>query len=221
MSYIWEQYKKDQIYKVAGILEDTAVGRDRLSPYMEMAFESAKTNYVNPMLRFSDIFYDVDQLRKSGTLKSDAIENIFFHILINMDKLKGLDYKQIHLNYMEECLERGFWGTHAKAEYSFWNAKDQRILLEALYLHVTECAENSFLWAVGRLYKKYSMIYEADKEVFYLYIGEKKTEYGEKKLGLLIELLWSIGTELEVIWEYHYGLLGTEPTMHIDKITMM
>ena len=47
-----------------------------------------------------------------------------------------------------------------------------------------------------------------------------KTEENIKKVEFLKEIFLPIGLELDLFWEYHFGVIGVEITMRIGEIAV-
>ena len=53
-----------------------------------------------------------------------------------------------------------------------------------------------------------------------LFIAEEKSDFNEKKLELLKELLLDFWVDIEVVWREPYGVVGDGETMKINHITV-
>ena len=53
-----------------------------------------------------------------------------------------------------------------------------------------------------------------------VFIAEEKSDFNEKKLELLKELLLDFWVDIEVVWRESYGVVGDDETMKINHITV-
>lgn len=59
-----------------------------------------------------------------------------------------------------------------------------------------------------------------EKVELLLYIQQKKTEKNSKKVELIQEIFLPVGYHIEVYWQYHFGIIGLEETMMLDRIAL-
>lgn len=53
-----------------------------------------------------------------------------------------------------------------------------------------------------------------------LYIHQKKTIENINKVQLIQEIFLPIGFQMEVYWQYHFGIIDVEETMMLDRIAL-
>ncbi|CAM5263560.1 Iron-dependent peroxidase OS=Lysinibacillus sphaericus OX=1421 GN=LS41612_08705 PE=4 SV=1 [Lysinibacillus sphaericus] len=64
------------------------------------------------------------------------------------------------------------------------------------------------------------MLDQEEHDELLLYIAQKKTERNDSKVQLIQELFLPVSFHMEVYWEYHFGIIGTEETMKLDQIAL-
>ena len=207
MSYIWEDYRPEKIFRTG----------KKISPYMEIAENNSVLCEVNPLIRFSEIFSDSDILSEN-----EALENIVFHYLAMTDMLSGINESQVKVNWLEKEILKGSFGEKLKDKWKMIQLRHQEILLYTL-LHKleTQQIENEFFNACKKLFESTSLIYEKNTDTYYFYISEDKTEYNEMLLDTAVMMFWDIQYRLEIIWKNHYGIIDSDDTMKIHNIYIL
>ncbi len=223
MAYIWENYLSTRKY---------CLGRE-ISPYMEMLTESEKVCQVNPLIRFAEIFSGRESLWDNGeeeddrglreiiseNFESGEFENVLFHYLALLDLLKGIDEKQIKADHLEEEIKQGDFGMDVGKKWDGLKVKDRNVILYALLEKLqSETADNCFFKAVQKLFAETSMIYEKSTDRYYCYICEQETDYNKLLMDIVTFLLWNIQCKLQIVWKYHYGIIGNDDTMKVSGI---
>ena len=207
MSYIWEDYCSEKIFRTG----------KKISPYMEIAENNHVLCEVNPLIRFSEIFSDSDVLSEN-----EALANMIFHYLAMTDMLSGINESQIKVNWLEKEILKGSFGEKLKDNWNMIQPKHQEILLYTLLHRLeTQQIENEFFNACKKLFESTSLIYEKNTDTYYFYISEDKTEYNEMLLDTAVMIFWNIQYNLEVIWKNHYGIIGSDDTMKIHNIYIL
>lgn len=211
MAFIWENYSLSKRYMVG----------KKISPYMEIFSDAEYVIPVNPLIRFNDLFSVLESV-DCLDLKIEVLENILFHYLASFDLLRGVDQKQIGINYLEREIQDGYWGVLIKKNWAQINEKHKEILLHSLYMKVANNSpEDYFFKTIQKLFAVVSLIYEKDTERYYLYIGETKSEYTQILVNIVVYLFWSIQNDIEIIWKKHYGIIGSDSTMKISEILIV
>ena len=207
MSYIWEDYCSEKIFRTG----------KKISPYMEIAENNHVLCEVNPLIRFSEIFSDSDVLSEN-----EALANMIFHYLAMTDMLSGINESQIKVNWLEKEILKGSFGEKLKDNWNMIQPKHQEILLYTLLHRLeTQQIENEFFNACKKLFESTSLIYEKNTDTYYFYISEDKMEYNEMLLDTAVMIFWNIQYRLEVIWKNHYGIIDSDDTMKIQNIYIL
>lgn len=226
MSYIWEDYTPERKYR----------RQKHLTPYFETTSSSRHICEVNPLLRFSEInnamnIYgeieyentpkdDEDQFL--STIEPESVENIIFHFLALQDLESGLDKQQIKMNYLDREIMEGYFGPEIKAQWKKINSAEKNIILYFLTLKIYN-QYTSFTDILIKFFAEASLLEETfgGEKKYFLYIGEKKTEYRHVLVKAIEYLFWNYDKILNVVWEHHYGVIGWDQTMKIDSISIV
>lgn len=59
-----------------------------------------------------------------------------------------------------------------------------------------------------------------EQDELLIYISQKKSQQNEQKVQLIQEIFLPIGFQLEVFWQYHFGIIDAEQTMQLDRIAL-
>ena len=59
-----------------------------------------------------------------------------------------------------------------------------------------------------------------ERKKLILYLAEEENEQRKRTIRLAKDLFLPIGFELRVFWKYHFGIIGVEDTMQLDKIAL-
>jgi len=211
MAFIWENYAYFKRYIVG----------EKISPYMEVFSDNESVISVNPLIRFSELYCMLESVDCSN-LKMDSFQNVLFHYLVSLDLLKGFDQRQIGIDYLRQEIQNGYWGALAENNWKQLNEKHQEVLLHSLYMKlINDSPDDYFFMTVQRLFSVVSLIYEKSANQYYLYIGERKTEYNQILINFVIGFFWSIQKDIEIVWEKHYGIIGSDNTMKISEILIV
>ena len=79
----------------------------------------------------------------------------------------------------------------------------------------------AFKKSIKKIFKD-SIIYDnlSSDTNLVIYLNYMKTEENIKKVEFLKEIFLPIGLELDLFWEYHFGVIGVEITMRIGEIAV-
>lgn len=212
MAYIWEKYSADKMF-VSGKI---------VCPYIEIFSDSVNRIEVNPLIRFSELF----ELLHSEEIKniinnSDVSDNILYHYLAQLDKCKGLTYKQRIIEALRNELKAGYFGDKAKVLWSDLDFADKDTVLYLLADRLLHDGNSYFMEAISKLYKLSSLCYEEKTDTYYLYVGEEESEYNVNKYELIKVLFWTINKKIKPVWTNHYGIIGIADTMRINSIQIV
>lgn len=213
MSYIWEEYSADKTYIIV---------EKENCPYIEVMQNTTSIVSVNPMLRFSKIFDSIHNEENSVLIECfDKIENIVFHFLAQLDKQKGLNYERCIIENIKSEILNNYYGYDIKHLFLSLNSNDQETILFEVFQRLTHDSKSFFMDCISKLFPIASLCYETKTDIYYLYLGAKKTDYNLKKYKIVELLFWNINMKIEIIWKNHYGIVGNQNTMQIDSIQVV
>ena len=222
MSYIWEFLKENN--NLANF-----VVKKSFCPYVEVFSDNPEEISVNPLLRFSEIFNALDQIftgnhptdelnegNERDTLSREHQESfhcVILNYLAMLDKSFGLNYRQMLIEKYEELKKLSI-----NEQLSI---KEQNIFLYLVASKLLKQDQSYFTEAVERLFSTHLLKFEESSSTYFLYIGERKTDYNSTKYELLKLMFWDRNLKLRTYWEYHYGIIGNNRTMLIGNMQIV
>lgn len=229
MNFLWDIALKAQ---AQGVPEEELFfcQAKEYSPFYEQAFPCLNEREVqegrielNLLLRFDHIFQDI--LAQEEGKASDFREYLIdaaLHMLLYTDLRHGLSKRDIYIRKIRQELEEGIFWKEASEVFRAM-PMERRNRLAALTL--TQMQTGSSLMIFRKSIKVIfsdAVIYQIkdDRKKILLYLREDKTESREKELRLLQDMFLPIRYELRVFWKYHFGIIGVEDTMQMDKIAI-
>ncbi|AVQ29100.1 hypothetical protein C4N20_13725 [Fusobacterium ulcerans] len=179
---------------------------------------------INPFIRFNDIFQIItypDFEEMEIELKKSLV-NILFHLLGEMDLYLGQNKKDIIVKEIRKDIEKGCFGKDSTKLFKLFKEYEKHIVVDILYdmychLNMIEAFKKS----IKKIFKD-SIIYDnlSSDTNLVIYLNYIKTDENIKKVEFLKEIFLPIGLELDLFWEYHFGVIGVEITMKIGEIAV-
>lgn len=204
MSYIWEEYSKDKIFYVGKYI----------CPYIEVLNKNKTHVEVNPLIRFPEIF-NVDALKFDNNCD---VQNVIFHYLAQLDKVKGLNYLQCIIEKLRNEVESGFWGDKVSNLWKMVSSVNQDVILFFLAKRFLNDNQTYFIEVIGKLFTEASLIYESKLNQHYLYVNSEENFYNHNLISIIITIFWNIKDKLQIFWKDHYGIIESYDTMRIGGI---
>ena len=212
MEYLWQQYDKNNKYIIA---------QNLLSPYSEVQGMVDGCIEVNPLFRFEKIFRSLFSNNDSVldiNLKKE-IENILIHYLTDLDFYYGMHKFVLEEEQIEQEIEKNFYGEEIKKIYTNLGKKEQMTILSLLnYKNKINNKKSLFCEAISKIFPKAILYFYKEKRKFLLYIAENNTKENIDKMILIEDLFLDNICNLEVFWNKHFGIIGENNTMSIDKM---
>ena len=223
MSYIWQEYSKQNRFKVTF---------EKISPYLEVWDMNDKNNIsVNPLIRINEtLFPDLDteqmiDLSKKYESEENYIEivNLIIHEIAQIDRIKGIDLLYIWGAFERKTIEEGIYGIECASLFNaISNKKKQDILLRYLAKYdMSKQRENMFDSALNALFNGVKMYYERSTDHVHIYIDEPKNDDNENLYSLVSLLFKDINIKDEVTWNNHFGIIGFDAVMIQDEIQII
>ena len=210
MKYIWQNYSTQN---------DFYIDEKPLSPYLEVGYVGTQKIGVNPVPRLLEVFAPL--LDKESSKDFEPLANCLLHYIAQLDLKSGLHVTSFLEYQLDKELREGFFGTRAKEMYLSMDESEQRIIL--IYLQRHEAAQGLkvfFFDAVLQFFPATKFYFYEHEEKFLFYIPVPKTEHNEKLMELLIFLLFDLGTNYEIFWNCHFGIIDEAETMALDEVVI-
>jgi len=230
MNYLWEvmiQAGKQGIseeqlrFGIAGLY----------SAYMEIAntcinqnsLEQEQVIEVNPYYRFYEIFKDLYQpdLNQWNALR-DSITNLILHELAENDVLSGMTKEEFCKKLLLKDFRQDVFGCDAREAMELFTIDEQQTVMSGmLRQYQTGCCMDLFQSMMETLIPD-NIVYHNNhkpREIL-IYVGREKEETLEKKIMFLVHMFLNLISNVNVYYEYHFGIIGIEGTMVIDEIAL-
>ena len=223
MSYIWEFLKENN--NLANFVVEKS-----FCPYVEVFSDNPQKISVNPLLRFSEIFNALDQIFTGNHPTDELNEGNELNYLAMLDKSFGLNYRQMLIEKVRLEVENNYFGEKVCSLYKDLkqpgineqlSIKEQNIFLYLVASKLLKQDQSYFTEAVERLFSTHLLKFEESSSTYFLYIGERKTDYNSTKYELLKLMFWDRNLKLRTYWEYHYGIIGNNRTMLIGNMQIV
>ena len=208
---------------------------EEYSPFYEQSFpcineRSVETNVIglNLLYRFADIFQEILAPETLGLGEGEYAQfcryltDAALHTILYTDLRHGLTRRELYIHKILEELRDGTFWKGTMADFGMIGRAEQG-RFAALVLRQMETGSSLQIFRKGILvlYPD-AMLYQIKKEPkkLLLYIRYPKTEEREHQLRFVQDMFLPIGFELRVFWQYHFGIIGAEGTMKLDKMAL-
>ena len=198
------------------------------SPWYEQSFpvlnedraEGPEIEY-NPLYRFDALFHDLLREDTDGSPEfQDRLFDAVSHLLVQTDLRHGLSKREYYIRRLLRELEEGGYGP-AVARHIRSTAPEKRERLAALALTQLQTGSNLLLFrrAVLVLFPN-ALLYQerTDLKRILLYVGAPRTELLEQGVQLIEALFLPVCFRLRTFWSHHFGVVGVDAVMELDRI---
>jgi len=228
MRYIWELLIQA---KAQGIDPQQIVYLipKQFSPYLEVNFENLNQAElpteieVNPYYRFNEIFKDYFHPENTEDVSiRQVLFDLILHYLADIDIYRGMTKREYQIQFVLKDIENGLFGVEAKDCLTCLTFTERKLVGNYL-LQLYHMQEEIYLFeeAVKQWFNHatvYANTRESDK--IFLYLAEKESVNLLKKIKLLSILFLPFKYELEIYWQYLFGIIAVDETMGIDQMVI-
>lgn len=228
MAYLWSDYDRNATY---------CISEKPASPFeerLENIDEDAVVR-INPVCRFAGIFLpllhyfetlnaenqELAKVHEAASTRS-KIENILLHVLAQIDRTSGIHDFTLEEDRLEKSILAGMYGEPAQKAFASLARADQLAILHLLRRQEEEKGRVSyFVQALQALFPGANYYYYEFEERFLICIPQEKSPEGENRLLLLQDLFLDLSCrEPEIFWNSHFGIIGRNDTMQLDKMVI-
>lgn len=230
MKYLWEVALEAQKENVP-LKSLRFTHSSNSSAYMELAlpflnqmgFIDEVEIEVNTYFRFYSIFKNMftpDQ--NEFSCLRESLTNLILHVLMENDVRRGMTKDEYYKKMLILDIRNGVVGETAKRIFPILKKEEQEILLSG-WLRTYQ-VKNSLAIFIDMIHGLIddSIVYHNNDcpNQILIYTALKKTVETEDKIVCLVDLFLDIEYQLEIFYEYHFGIIGIDNTMIIDEIAM-
>lgn len=230
MNYLWEvmiqakmqgipqgqiQFRMAKLFSAYLEIANTYMNQNRLAE--ESSIE------VNLYYRFYDIFKELYHPEtKLDNQFRDSLTNLILHQLAENDVRSGMTKEEYHKQLVQQEIEHGKFGEFTRTTIELFTKTEQQLIYSGiLKQYENGCSMDLFRGMVKTLVPNTIVYHNNEKpsEVF-IYVGEKQGGIMEQKLNFLIVMFLDLLGNVELYFEYHFGIIGIDETMVIDEIAL-
>ncbi len=230
MNYLWEVLLRARQQK----MEESRIRfvmAKKYSAYMEISCpflnqeeaEAGQVVEVNPYYRFYEIFKELyhPEMREYGKLR-DSVTNLIFHQLAENDAMSGMTREEYYKKLLFRDLLDGAYGAAAKEAAAMLNREEREIVLSGLLRQYQTGSSLDIFKDMMEALIPDNIVYQSNENFYeiFVYVGGKKNKTIEIKMNFLLQMFVELPYIVDIYYEYHFGIIGMEETMQMDKITL-
>ena len=210
MKYLWQDYEETKQY---------CVPREIVEPYSEVQRKNDEGyTEISPLFRFENIF-EALMAQEIDENTNKMLQNMIFHFLAQLDFTSGIRDFSVEEYFIEREILGGYYGLQIKTNYSQLSKQEKVKILNLLRKKRNTHNKRSFFYeAVEEIFSNAKLYYYEYERKFLLYIQASPTEENTAKFSLLKDLFFDVTDKIEVFWEQHFGIIGRDETMCMDKM---
>lgn len=226
MNYFWEVLLQAKELGIDG-KDITFTRAQNPSPYVEVAFDDLNACYldniveINPFYRYGGIFHSLVNGELGGY---PELEEVLFDILIKflgeLDIIQGLSKKEYYGNFLKKELSGGAYGKELITIIETFPYKQRSTVMENMVKLYSNGPSIELLRVLLIQLYDSPLLYldTVDKKTLLVYVGKKETPELNRQIWFLLDLFVPLDYEIELFWDMHFGLVGIDETMVVDKI---
>ncbi|MGL5356218.1 MAG: hypothetical protein ACRC0F_00815 [Cetobacterium sp.] len=210
MSYIWK-VDTSKNYK----LDDNPI------PGIEVHNFKNNIIKVNYIVRFQKLISNLLEIETTIENKNEIID-IVFHMLAEMDRKSFVNKHVIKREYVLKDIKNGIYGDLIRKKIDIFEERELEILLNGILKSFKKIdLFQLFQNIVKNIFQNASKLYYFESsKVFCIYLGVENEEINRIKIKIIKELFWDITEDIDIYYDLHFGIMGTDETMIIDNIIM-
>lgn len=230
MNYLWEVFLKAE---KQGIDEKNFrfVMAKEYSAYMEVSepflnqqdVVEGMVIEINPYFRFYDIFKNLyhPEMCEYISLR-ESITNLIFHQLAKNDVLFGMTREEYYKKLLYQDLVSGAYGDTAKEIFEMLDREEKEIILSGLLRQYRAGSSLDIFKDMIEALIPNSIIYHSNINFYeiFVYVDGKKNKKTELKIDFFVQMFIDLPYQVNIYYEYHFGIIGIRETMQIDEIAL-
>lgn len=223
MKYVWTNYVDENFYCTT--VESSLDEQTGHKPILRRG-KTVRAMGINPMPRFAAIMaplfealpFDDD----AATTARQEVENILYKFLAQVDFVGANTPISLITAYFHGELQNGNYGAVIQALFTSIPAPEQNIIARHLAWQELGAGRRLlFREAIEELFPGVRLYFYRDEERFAVWLPFAETEERVKILSLWEKLFLAASCrEPRYFWQYHFGIIGRDETMHLDEIAI-
>ena len=223
MKYVWTNYADENFYCTT--VESSLDEQTGHKPILRQG-KNVRAIGITHLPRFVAIMapllealpFDDDV----ATMVRQEIENIFYKFLAQVDFDGANTPFSLITAYFRGELQNGNYGAAIQALFNSISKPERNIM--ARYLAQQEFGAGRqllFREAIEELFPGVRLYFYRDEERFAVWLPFAETEERGKILSLWEKLFLAASCRKpRYFWQYHFGIIGRDETMHLDEIAI-
>jgi len=230
MNYLWEAmlYLKEEGVESHQVRFQVA---KVYSAYMEVSnvflnqtsLEDNGILEVNPFYRFWEIFKDLYAPEATDRIEiKESITNIVLHQLAENDCKSGMTKEFYYKKLLYEDFIVGRYSKDIKVLLELFSDREKEVILSAILCQYEAGSSLDLFKHILSSFIDDNIVYSnrSNPNELIVFIGSKREGILEKKIEFLIAMFLDIRYQITLYFEYHFGIIGVDETMIIDRIAM-
>ena len=220
MKYVWTNYADENFYcTTVGNSIDEQTGH---KPIL-LRGKTARAMGINPLPRFAAIMAPLLEALPvdddAATTERQELENILYKFLAQVDFVGANTSLSLITAYFRGELQNGNYGTAIQALFASIPVPEQNIIARHLAQQELGAGRRLlFREAIEELFPEVRLYFYRDEERFVVWLPFAETEERVKVLSLWEKLFLAVSCrEPRYFWQYHFGIIGQDETMHLDE----
>ncbi|MGE7090737.1 iron-dependent peroxidase [Lysinibacillus sp. NPDC048646] len=228
MNYIWDLLIRAEDEGLSKKDIQFHLAKD-FSPYMELSPQLLNARHleqqveVNPYYRYYEIFKNLFHPDNMNDLElREYFLDFVLHFLAEIDRMQGMNKREFSIQFILREIDANVFGNTVRDNmHAFTKKEKEMVVLNILRLYQTGDEIYLLKDTMKRLFT-HCMIYvkSEEQDELLLYIGQKKSALNEMKVRLVEEIFLPVNFQMEVYWQNHFGIIGAEETMKLDRIAL-
>lgn len=230
MNYLWEAmlYLKEEGIEYDQIRFQVA---KVYSAYLEVSniylnqisLEDKGILEINPFYRFWEIFKDLYAPESAdGVDIKDSITNVILHGLAENDCKSGMTKESYYKKLLYQDFKAGRYGEHIRTGLELFCDMEKELILSALLCQYETGHSLDLFKHVLASFIDDTIVYSnrSNPDELIIYIGSKREDLLEKRIDFFIAIFLDIRYQVSLYFEHHFGIIGIDETMIVDRIAM-
>lgn len=160
-------------------------------------------------------------MREYGKLR-ESVTNLIYHQLAEDDAMSGMTKEEYYKKLLFQDLLDGAYGTMAKEAAEMLDRDEREIVLSGLLRQYQTGSSLDIFKDMMEALIPDNIVYQSNENFYeiFVYVGGKKNKKTETKMNFLLQMFMELPYQVDIYYEYHFGIIGMEETMKMDEITL-
>ena len=228
MTYIWEVLlKADEQHFLRKNVR--FINAKTSAPYTEVTYADINRTditedpiEINPLYRFSAIFEPLLKGLEDYPELKECLFDIIMHYLAEINMYEGICKKEYHGLFLFNDIKNGKYGQRYKDVFQTFTHEQVRFVVENMVrLYETGASITLYTAVMRKIYKRSIRYFNvAEQRELLLYIGKSETPELRLQVEFLLSMFVPFDYVVHLFWDMHFGLIGVDETLELDKFVV-